>query len=284
MEASPAVFDIDLRSFAQDVVERSKQVPVVVLFWTDQVPPSVDTRQALERLAGQYQGKFALGLSDIAQDQALAQQLRVQGIPAIRVIKDGQLAEQMEGPQGESVLRELIDRLTMSSGEVLKESLARHLEREDWDAALRALQQAIDEEPNNPAFKVEWADILAIQGDVEGARTVLATIPEDAAERERPAARLQVAEEAADMGDLEAALAGVTADESDLEARYRAAILLAEARRYEEALEQAMTILATDRDFREDAGRVTMIRIMTLLGKGSEVATRYRRRMFNFMH
>lgn len=284
MEASPAVFDIDLRSFAQDVVERSKQVPVVVLFWTDQVPPSVDTRQALERLAGQYQGKFALGLSDIAQDQALAQQLRVQGIPAIRVIKDGQLAEQMEGPQGESVLRELIDRLTMSSGEVLKESLARHLEREDWDAALRVLQQAIDEEPNNPAFKVEWADILAIQGDVEGARTVLATIPEDAAERDRPVARLEVAEEAAGMGDLEAALAGVTADESDLDARYRAAILLAEARRYEEALEQAMTILATDRDFREDAGRVTMIRIMALLGKGSQVATRYRRRMFNFMH
>lgn len=284
MEANPSVFDIDLRTFAQDVVERSKQVPVVVLFWTDQVAPSVDVRQALERLAGQYQGKFALGLSDIAKDQSLAQQLRVQGIPSIRVIKDGQLAEQMEGPQGENVLRELIDRLTMSSGDVLKQSLARHLEREDWDAALDTLQQAINEEPNNPAFKVEWADILAIQGDVEGSRTVLATIPEDAAERERPATRLEIAEEAAGMGGLEAALAGATADEADLEARYRAAILLAQARRYEEALEQAMTILATDRDFREDAGRVTMIRIMTLLGKGSEVATRYRRRMFNFMH
>ena len=284
MEASPAVFDIDLRTFAQDVVERSKQVPVVVLFWTDQVPPAVDTRQVLERLAGQYQGKFALGLSDVAKDQALAQQLRVQGIPAIRVIKDGQLAEQLEGPQGETVLRELVDRLTMSSGEVLKQSLARHLEREDWDAALATLQQAIDEEPNNPAFKVEWADILAIQGDVEGAGTVLATIPEDAAERERPATRLQIAAEAAAMGDLQDALAGVSADGGDLEARFRAAILLAQARRYEEALEQAMAILATDRDFREDAGRVTMIRIMTLLGKGSQVATRYRRRMFNLMH
>lgn len=284
MEANPSVFDIDLRTFAQDVVERSKQVPVVVLFWTDQVAPSVDVRQALERLVGQYQGKFALGLSDIAKDQSLAQQLRVQGIPSIRVIKDGQLAEQMEGPQGENVLRELIDRLTMSSGDMLKQSLAQHLAREDWDAALATLQQAINEEPNNPAFKVEWADILAIQGDVEGSRTVLATIPEDAAERERPATRLEIAQEAAGMGELDDALAGVTADETDLEARYRCAILLAQARRYEEALEQAMTILATDRDFREDAGRVTMIRIMTLLGKGSEVATRYRRRMFNFMH
>ena len=284
MEANPAVFDIDLRTFAQDVVERSKQVPVVVLFWTDQVAPSVDMRQSLERLVGQYQGKFALGLSDIAKDQSLAQQLRVQGIPSIRVIKDGQLAEQMEGPQGENVLRELIDRLTMSSGDVLKQSLTQHLEREDWNAALETLQQAINEEPNNPAYKVEWADILAIQGDVEGARTVLATIAEDAAERERPATRLEIAEEAAGMGELDAALAAVTADEADLEARYRVAILLAQARRYEEALEQAMTILATDRDFREDAGRVTMIRVMTLLGKGSEVATRYRRRMFNFMH
>lgn len=281
---NPHVFDIELSSFQADVAERSQQVPVVVLFWTDQVAPAAETKAALERLAGQYQGKFALALSDIAKDQTLAQQLRVQAVPSIRVIKDGQLVEQMEGPQGEEVLRRLIDSLTQSPADLLKNELAAHLEASNFDAALAVLQSAISQEPNNAGFKVEWADVLLLQGDLDGARTVLATIPEETPERERPAARLQLLEEAAGMGDLAEAQQAVQDDEADLQARYRCALLLAQERRYEEALDQAMVILQQDRGFREDGGRKTMVRIMSLMPKGSDVAKGFRRRMFNFLH
>ena len=98
-------------------------VPVVLLFWADQLPPAKDARRVLETLAGQYQGKFALALSDVSRDQSLAQHLRVQGLPSIRVIQDGQLIDQMEGPQGERALRAMLDRLTMTSGELLREQL-----------------------------------------------------------------------------------------------------------------------------------------------------------------
>ena len=126
--------------------------------------------------------------------------------------------------------------------------------------------------------------MLLLKGDVDGGRTVLGTIGEDADERARPATRLEILEEAAGMGSLRDALADTEADGNDLDARYRAAVLLASARRYEDALEEAMAILRQDRTYREDAGRLTMIRIMALMGKGSEVAKRYRRRMFNFLH
>lgn len=281
---NPSIFEVELPSFQADVVERSKQVPVVLLFWADQVAPAVETKAVLERLAGQYQGKFVLALSDIAKDQTLAQQLRVQGIPSIRVIRDGQLADQMEGPQGEGALRQLIDGLTQSPSEALKGQLDRYLALEDFDGALTVLKQAVAAEPNNAGFKVEWADVLLLTGDVDGGRTVLGTIPEDTDERERPANRLEVLEEAAGMGRLDDVLVEVDADPGDLDARYRAAVLLVSERRYEEALDQAMAILRQDREYREDVGRLTMIRIMALMGKGSDVAKRYRRRMFNFLH
>ena len=281
---NPSIFEVELPSFQADVVERSRQIPVVLLFWTEQVAPAAETKAALERLARQYQGKFALALSDIAKDQTLAQQLRVQGIPSIRVVKDGQLAEQMEGPQGENVLRQLIDRLTRSPAEALRVQLNQHLEMEDYNGALAILKEAIAAEPNNTGFKVEWADVLLLKGDVDGGRTVLGTIPEDTEERERPATRLEILEEAAGMGSLRDALAETEANGEDLDARYRTAVLLASERRYEEALEEAMVILRRDRTYREDVGRLTMIRIMTLMGKGSDVAKRYRRRMFNFLH
>ena len=281
MDNAPNVFDVELPSFQTDVVERSRQTPVVLLFWTDQVAPAVETKATLTRLAEQYGGKFALALSDIAKDQTLAQQLRVQGIPSIRVIRDGQLAEQLEGPQGESVLRRLLDQLTQSPSDRLKADLASLLEAEDYDGALAVLQEAINAEPHNAGFKVEWADVLLLQGDLDGARTVLATIPEDTEERDRPATRLELLEEAASCGPLADAL---DADDGDLEAHYQAAVLLASERRYPEALDHAMAILQRDREFRDDVGRLTMIRIMALMGRGSDIAKRYRRRMFNFLH
>tara|TARA_B100001750_G_scaffold202769_1_gene178215 strand:- start:580 stop:1440 length:861 start_codon:yes stop_codon:yes gene_type:complete len=284
VDANPTVFEIDPNTFQTDVVERSKQVPVILLFWTDQVAPAADTKRVLETLVAQYQGKFALGLSDVAKDQALAQQLRVQGIPSIRVVADGQITEQMEGPQGEAALRELVDKLTMSGSDLLRDQLAVHLASEDWDNALAILQQAIDEEPNNAGYKVEWADLLVRKGDLDGARTVVATIPEETPDRERPVTRLEIAEEAAGMGNREDVQVELEADPSDLDLRYRASILCAAGGQYEEALEHAMFILQTDREFQDDIGRATMVRIMSLLGKDADIAKRYRRRMFNFMH
>ena len=284
VDANPTVFEIDPNTFQTDVIERSKQVPVVLLFWTDQVAPAVETKNALETLVAQYQGKFALGLSDVAKDQALAQQLRVQGIPSIRVVADGQIVEQMEGPQGEATLRALVDKLTMSSSDVLQDQLAVHIESQDWDSALAILQQAINDEPGNVGYKVEWADVLVRKGDLDGARTVVATIPEGTPERERPLTRLEIAEEAAGMGILKEVQVELETDPSNLDLRYRAAILCAAGGGYEEALEHAMFILQTDREFQDDIGRATMVRIMTLLGKDSDTAKRYRRRMFNFMH
>ena len=171
----------------------------------------------------------------------------------------------------------------MSDAERLKDQLARFTAARDWEGALQVLKAALQAEPNNPAFKVEWADVLVHRGDFDDAERVLASIAEETPERERPAMRLELAREAASL-DGAAALSRVAADGNDLDARYEAAIAQAVAGDYEEALDQCMAILQTDRKFRDDAGRTTMIRIMATMGKGSDVAQRYRRRMFAFLH
>ena len=120
----------------------------------DQVAPSVETRNILTTLAGQFQGKILLGLVDVARDQTLAQHLRVQGLPSIRVVRDGQLIDQMDGPQPEAALRNMIEQLTLSPAEMLRDQLALLIERGELDTAVQLLQQALQEEPNNPAFPV----------------------------------------------------------------------------------------------------------------------------------
>ena len=283
-QANGVVFEVSPDNFQSDVVERSQQVPVLLLFWADQVPPSAAARQQLQDLIPAYQVKALLGLVDVSQDQTLAQHLRVQGLPSIRVVTGGQIADQLDGPQGDGAYRELLDRLTLSSADVLKSQLQAILDAKDFATAIAMLQQAINEEPNNMGFRVELADVLVQQGTLDEARTVLASVAEGTEQRERPEMRLQFAEEAMELPELEHLLQKQVADAADLETCYAISVRSVVAGEYQQALDQCMTIVQTDREFREDIGRVTMLRIFTLLGKGHELATAYRRRLFAYLH
>ena len=284
MSEIQTVFDVNPQGFQEDVIERSRQIPVLLLFWADQVAPSAQTRDVLVQLAAQFQGKIMLGLVDVARDQTLAQHLRVQGLPSIRVVRDGQLVEQLDGPQPEAALRALFEALTASPADLLREQLDELLARGDFDMAVGMLQQAIQEEPHNQGFRVELADVLILANRLDDARRVLADIPEDTQDRERPETRLAMVEEARSLDDVRTLQDRVEADPDDLETRYQLAVVLAAGGDFEGALDQAMSILQKDRAYRDDLGRTTMLRIFTLLGKGSELAAAYRRRMFNFMH
>ncbi len=278
------VFEVRAESFQTDVVERSTQQPVLLLFWADQVPPSVDARNQLQALVAQFQGKVALGLIDVAQDQTLAQHLRVQGLPSLRVVNAGQIAEQLDGPQDETVYRELLNRLTLSGADMLRAQLQSLLDNKDFAGAITILQNAVNEEPNNMAFRVELADVLVLQGSLADATQTLATIPADTAERARPQTRLELAQLATELpavGELEQQLA---AQPDALDALYGLAIHAAVAGEFESALDRCMLILQTDREYRDDIGRVTMLQIFELLGKGSEIAKAYRRRLFAYLH
>ncbi len=280
----PASFNISPETFQTEVIERSNSVPVLVLFWAEQVPPSVQTKQILETLMAQYAGKAVLALSDVALDQTLAQHLRVQGLPSLRVVQQGKIVDQIDGPVDEAQLRTLLDTLTQSSADILHGQLEDVLAQKDYAAAVTILQQAMQDEPNNQGFRVELADVLILKGDLDDARTVLASIPAETEGRDRPAHRLEFVEEAAGYGSPEELKSQLAADPENLELKYQNCIAHLIEQDYEIALNLAMDILRTDREFRDDIGRLTMIRIFALLGKGNELATAYRRKMFNFMH
>lgn len=279
-----APIHVTVESFQTDVIDKSQSIPVVVLFWAEQIPLSVQGKALLEQLLTEYQGKFVLALSDVSIDQNLAQRLQVQGLPSIRVLHLGQIAEQIDGPADETQLRAILDGLTESAVDAIKGDLESMLASGDFASAIAVLQESIQEEPKNQSLRVELADALVRKGDLDDARTVLASIPEGTTELERPQNRLEFVEEVAAMDSLDALQQAISSTPDDLEIRYQLAIGLIVAERYEDGLDSCMEILRGDREFREDIGRLTMIRVFNMLGKGNEIAGKYRRKMFNLMH
>ena len=279
-----APIDVSVETFQSEVVDHSQSLPVVVLFWAEQVPPSVQVKSQLEIMLGQYQGKFALALSDVALDQNLAQRLQVPGLPCIRVVYKGQIVDQLDGPADEEQLRGMLDQHTQSLDDAIAGDLQQALEQKDFATAVAMLQAAIEEEPNNQALRVDIADVLVRKGDLQDARTVLASIKEDVADRSRPQTRLEFMEEAAAMPELEELTAAVEADSANLDLKYQLAVRHVVAERYEEALLGGLELLQADRIFLDDLCRLTIIRVFYVLGKGNELAGQYRRKMFNLMH
>ncbi len=276
--------NVSIENFQSDVVDASQSMPVVLLFWAEQVPESAQVKGMAEKVMVDYDGKALLALSDVAQDQSLAPRLQVQGLPSIRIIHKGAIAEQIDGAVDETRLRTVMDALTQSSIDAMQGNLDQMLAVGDFATAVATLQQSIQEEPNNQALRVELADVLIRKGDLDDARTVLASIPEETEGRLRPQNRLEFVEEAAAMDSVEDLQAAVAANPQDLESRYALAIVQMVVGETELALQICLDILREDREFRDDIGRLTMIRIFDILGKGNETATKYRRELFNALH
>ena len=284
MENNKFVFEVLTETFQSDVVNRSREVPVVLLCWATQIQASIDTKQILERLAMQFQGKFALALMDVAQDPRMAQQLQIQGVPSIRVIVDGGIAGQLEGPQQEESLRQLIEQFTMSTGEQLQDNLETVLVAKDWDRALVLIEASLQKEPNNPMYLAEQADVLICKGDYATAQRVLDSIPDDKPEKQRPQNRMELVQEVAGIRPIDELELQSKTEPQDLEAKYEIALHHVVDLRYEDALDLLLFILRRDRQFRDDIGRTTMIRVMSLMPRDSQIAQTYRRQMFSLMH
>ena len=278
------VFEVTRENFQSQVIDRSQDHPVILVFFAPQVPESMELASSLRRLATAYAGAVRLGLVDMSHDAGVAQAMRVQGLPSVRAVKDGQLAGALDGPQPESALRQLIDELTMSSGDLLREQLGLFIEREDYAGALSLVREALQEEPSNTSFLVELADLLALTGESGEAREVVKSIPDSTEGRSRVVARLELLDRAKPLEDPNRLREAYQSRPGDSEACYRLAVKLAATNQCEEALELGLALLMRDPEFGEDAGRKLMLEIFELLGKGSGLAQRYRRKMFNFLH
>jgi putative thioredoxin len=280
-EITGNIVEVTLQNF-QEIVEKSRSLPVLLEFYAEGAEESARLAAVLQRLANEYGGKFILGRVNIQESPQIVQQLGVRTLPTLKLLYEGQLAQDLEGPQEEQQLRSLLDQVTMSPTERTREQIDLMLADGNREAAIGMLQQAIEEEPGNYGLQTELCDLLIMEDRADEAGQILAGLPDDAEGINKPRFRLEFIELAAGLGtiaDLEGALS-----EGNLQSRFDLALRLIVDDQIEAALSHLLEIMKVDREFQEDIGRTTMIKIFDLLGKGNPIATEYRRKMFTFLH
>ncbi len=284
MNASPNIIEVSVQNFQTEVVEKSQQIPVFLEFYADGAEPSEQLAPILNKLATEFSEKIILARVDVQQNQQIVQQLAVRTLPTIKVIFQGQMAQDLEGPQEEATLREMIEQLTMSSVERIREQIKVYLAQGHRAEAIELLQQVISEEPHNHALQTELSDLLIMENRIDEAKLILASLPTDAEGISKPQNRVAFIELANELPPLAELLTAREANGDDLQLQYDTAVRLIADDQIEAALEGLLIMLKKDKSFDDELARKTMIKVFELLGKGDAMATAYRRKMFTFLH
>ena len=167
------VFDVaDSTDFDTRVIERSRELPVVVDFWAEWCAPCRALTPALEAAAGKREGKVELAKVDTDANQDLAVRYGIQGIPAVKAFRDGQVADEFTGALPPPEVERFFDRIVPSEAD----ELAQRGEAEGDEAALR---RALELEPNHPAARRALGRVLVARGDHEEALELLERLAGD---------------------------------------------------------------------------------------------------------
>lgn len=289
-----AVKDVDITTFMQDVVQASMQVPVLVDFWAPWCGPCKQLTPLLEKIVKAANGKVRLVKVNIddPKNQPLAQQLRIQSIPAVYAFSKGQPVDGFVGALPESQLKKFVETLTGGALEgdtatQLIEAGKTALAAQDWTGAAEAFSGALGAEPESAAAMGGLARALVGMGEIEEAKEVLAQVPEaHTSHADVVAARsaLDLLEQSAGAADqLKPLEAAVAANPNDHQARYDYALALVGAQRSQEALDQLLDIVKRDRKWNDEAARKQLVKIFEALGPMDPLVVDARRRLSSIL-
>jgi putative thioredoxin len=253
--AMEPVIEVGEEDFETRVVEASRRTPVVVDFWAGWCQPCLVLGPILERLAGEYGGRFILAKLDVDANQSLAARFGIRGIPAVKAFRDGGVVAEFVGAQPEDVVRRFLDQVVPSRADEHVAAAAGAASAEEAEAAYR---EALAIDPSNAGAVAGLTRLLLDRGAVDEARSLLATVPSDG--------ELRGLQAELDLRDAAGA-----ADELGAAAR---AALAGDARG---ALDRLLALVSED-GRAEDARRL-MLGVFSVLGDEHPLTREYRSRL-----
>ncbi|TXH72496.1 tetratricopeptide repeat protein [Thiobacillus sp.] len=287
MALSPYVFDASAENFNRLVLENSHKGPVLVHFWTPKAGPCFILMPRLVKLAAEYGGKFLLVMLNADELPELARRFSVNSVPTVKFFWRGEVAHTIHGADPDSSFREVLDRFI--AGDAHR---AHALGVAAWQAgnvqqARMLLANAAMAEPDNLAIPRDLAKLLWAEGEGEQALKLLDSLPPEARtapEIARLHAHLNLAETARQAPPLSELDARLAQQPDDLDAHFQRAARLLSADQFATAMDELLWIARTDRGYRDDIGRSSLLALFDLLGSAHPLTRQYRQALSESLH
>jgi len=278
---SPYIIDVNQENFEQAVLQASFNAPVMVDFWAPWCNPCKVLMPVLTKLAEEYEGKFILAKVNVDDNQPLATQFNARSVPTVKIFRNGAVVDEFMGAQPESNVRMVLDNHIERASDQLRSEAATLIQQGELDQGLELLQQANQEDPDNPRVRLDLITALFMKGDYDNVEQAIRALPVE--EKESPEVRdlqnrLLFAKASAGAADLETLRNNIENDPTDSESRYQLAAQLMTHGETEAALSELLALMMRDRDYGEDGARKGMLAILESIDDPA-LAGQWRRKM-----
>lgn len=282
---SPYIVDINEQNF-REIIERSTQTPIVVHFWANAYPESTEHLPALRQLAQQYQGAFVLALLDCEQQGPIAAQFGVQVLPTTALFINGQAVDGLGGPHPLEKIQAMLDKHLPSQDELLLKEINEFIQQSHHTEALEKIALLSEAIAQRGDVKLAHANCLLELHQLDLAEQLLSSIPLEYQDNYYKSliAKLDLQKQASNSPEIQKLEQQHQVNPEDHTITCELAIQYQQVGREEEALALLWSQLKVNLSIGDGEVRKTFMDILSALGQGNAVASRYRRQLYSILY
>jgi len=281
--------DVSEATFMQDVVEASKEKPVIVDFWAPWCGPCKTLGPQLEEAVNGANGAVTMAKVNIDENQMIAGQMQVQSIPTVFAFFNGQPVDGFQGAISASEIKAFVDRVVAANGGEAESGLnsavlsaEQMFEEGDIESAIETFSAILQEDTNNLKSYVGLIKCHLALGDLEQAEAILNGIPAEISqspEVEPIHAQIQLAKQALDAGPINDLQQLVEKNPNDHEARFKLAQALHGSGQVEDAVDQLLELFKRDKEWNDEAAKSQLFVIFEALEPNNPIVLNGRRKL-----
>jgi len=184
MNGNSVIIEVITENFMTDVIEQSKETPVIVDFWAPWCEPCKQLTPIIEKIIKEKNGKVILAKMNIDESPEVAQQLKIQSIPAVMAFSDGQPVDGFIGVQSEKNISEFVNKISsLKNSSTIEENISagkKYMNEDDIETATLVFSEILKIEPDNISAKSLLARCLIKSDQLDDAEKIINTLPADA--------------------------------------------------------------------------------------------------------